>query len=771
MSSAKALFVNDGASGDTVWVTDATAVGTTQLPLIIDPGTHNIGLIKGPTTSFYSYKNKIMYVDEEFTISFPVMDKLKFYVTDGSVAGTTTFSVTTDANNIGLSLAAGLAGQVGNKFLIYDQSTSEVGLPPTVEFLVTDGTDSGTTTFTVAGPPYPLPFNPGPFFSFGNLVLFSATDYSGNDSLWVSNGTSAGTKPLAVKGAGTGTFPSGGLSPRDFTAFGDKVLFSGIDINRYAGLWITDGTAAGTYELTKNTSAGNITVVDGKAFFVDGSGFFGDLWVTDGTAAGTTELKAVGGTLTAFGNKVLDAGGPEIADLFVSDGTASGTQALKWTGEVAERFVALGNKVLFEAEDTADHLGLWVTDGTSAGTFEITEPNEYIFGFFNEVNFDGAVVGNEVVFSATDKLGETGLWVTDGTVAGTKEIRAPLSVADLVSIPPPPSPSGLKLASASDSGVKGDGLTNVTIPTITGKGVAGDKVTLRDGGKTIGTAKVAAGGTWSVTPASALAAGVHTLTATESGATGTSAASAALKLTIKTSAAIPSALGFAVGTDKGTAGDVVTVSGTGEAGDRVTVFDGAKALRGTTVGGGGAWTVALNPLAVGAHSLSAGEVDVAGNTSARSPAQRLTIAHAGPNAVTFFGSAGTDRFTGGAGADVFRFSAADLAATDIVKGGGGNDELRLTSAGTIRANGVGGVETYVLFNGAGNVLTLADGQFRRGHRQHDHGRWRQCRQHAERSRGVGGGQGGAEGRGRGRHTGRRAQRRCSRAAPARMCSN
>ena len=259
--------------------------------------------------------------------------------------------------------------------------------------------------------------------------------------------------------------------------------------------------------------------------------------------------------------------------------------------------------------------------------------------------------------------------------------------------------------------MKGDGITNVTIPTITGKGVAGDKVTLRDGGKTIGTAKVAAGGTWSVTPASALAAGVHTLTATESGATGTSAASAALKLTIKTLAAIPSALGFAVGTDKGTAGDVVTVSGTGEAGDRVTVFDGAKALRGTTVGGGGAWTVALNPLAVGAHSLSAGEVDVAGNTSARSPAQRLTIAHASPNAVTFFGSAGTDRFTGGAGNDVFRFSAADLAATDIVKGGGGNDELRLTSAGTIRANGVGGVETYVLFNGAGNVLTLATANF------------------------------------------------------------
>ncbi len=109
--------------------------------------------------------------------------------------------------------------------------------------------------------------------------------------------------------------------------------------------------------------------------------------------------------------------------------------------------------------------------------------------------------------------------------------------------------------------------------------------------------------------------------------------------------------------------------------------------------------------------MSASEVDVAGNTSAHSSAQRLTIAHASPNAVTFFGSAGADHFTGGAGADVFRFSAADLSASDIVKGGGGNDQLRLTSAGSIRADGVSGVETYVLFNGAGNVLSLANANF------------------------------------------------------------
>jgi uncharacterized repeat protein (TIGR03803 family) len=273
-------------------------------------------------------------------------------------------------------------------------------------------------------------------------------------------------------------------------------------------------------------------------------------------------------------------------------------------------------------------------------------------------------------------------------------------------------PSGLALASSSDSGVKGDRITNVATPTITGKGVAGEKVTLHDGGKVIGTAVVGRGGAWSVTPASALAVGVHSLTATESGKTGTSDASTALNLTIKTSAAAPSGLGFAVKADEGSAGDTFRVSGKGEAGDRVTLFDGKIAIGSGKVGAGGVWSITTaKALAVGAHSLSVGETDVAGNLSGRSPAERLVVAHAAANSVTFFGSSSIDKFTGGAGNDVFRFSAVDLGNTDIVKGGGGHDQLVLTSAGAVRTKGVSGVETYRLANGAGNVVTLAAANF------------------------------------------------------------
>ncbi len=101
---------------------------------------------------------------------------------------------------------------------------------------------------------------------------------------------------------------------------------------------------------------------------------------------------------------------------------------------------------------------------------------------------------------------------------------------------PPPAPTNLTLAPASDSGGVGDNITDVTRPTITGQGEAGDGVTLFDGTSPVGSATVQTNGSWSLTTSS-LSQGVNSLTATESNAAGTvSTASAALALTIDTTA-------------------------------------------------------------------------------------------------------------------------------------------------------------------------------------------------------------------------------------------
>ena len=341
------------------------------------------------------------------------------------------------------------------------------------------------------------------------------------------------------------------------------------------------------------------------------------------------------------------------------------------------------------------------TDGggtiTGSGTTTLS-----IAGTLAEVNADLATLSDKA--SEPDMIDMTtsdGLGGTDDHVVSV----------ELTALPPP---SGLALTPASDSGVKGDDVTNVTKPTITGDGAAGDTVALYDGTTAIGSAVVAAGGTWSATPTSALAPGVHTLTATETSATnGTSGSSAALKLTIKTSAPAPSGLSYAVAADKGGSGDTMTVAGKGEVGDTVTLYNGTTTIGSAAVAAAGTWSIiTASPLAIGAHSLSAHEVDVAANTSPASPAQSITIDSAtSDNEVVFVGNPGIDDFTGGPGNDYFYFSAANLANSDIVKGGGGTNYLVMTSSGTVNAGGVSGVEDYYLGNGAANSLTLANANF------------------------------------------------------------
>ena len=178
------------------------------------------------------------------------------------------------------------------------------------------------------------------------------------------------------------------------------------------------------------------------------------------------------------------------------------------------------------------------------------------------------------------------------------------------------------LAPASDSGVKGDNVTSVTTPVITGSGTAGDTITLLDGPTPVGTATVGADGKWSITTA-ALADGVHTLTATETDPTGpTSPASPALQVTIDTvPPTSPGNLVLAPASDSGVAGDGITniktpvITGTGAVGDTITLVDGSAVVGTATVGVDGAWSVTTNHLADGTHTLTAKQSDAAGNAS------------------------------------------------------------------------------------------------------------------------------------------------------------
>jgi ELWxxDGT repeat protein len=89
-------------------------------------------------------------------------------------------------------------------------------------------------------------------------------DAAGKYGLWVTDGTAAGTHELTdIKGA-----HSGGLAPSDFTVISNnEVLFNGVDASGNHTLWVTNGTVAGTHEVsvsgpsTSGLNLNDLTVV------------------------------------------------------------------------------------------------------------------------------------------------------------------------------------------------------------------------------------------------------------------------------------------------------------------------------------------------------------------------------------------------------------------------------------------------------------------------------------------------------------------------------
>ncbi len=751
MATVRALFAGYDAKGDlNLWITDGAAGGTSELQVA---GTYFSGLVDPYfPPDFTVLGNEVLFAGNDAS------GHVNLWETNGSVAGTAELTIT---GQYVYGLEPSDFTVFGGKAIFAGRDAADHN-----NLWVTDGTQSGTSELNVAGADsYGLfsSYYPQETIVLGSKVLFEGLDTNDRLNLWVTDGTVAGTSEVQVAAGYSDGLFNNGVSP-DFTLFGGKILFAGYDQNREYGLWVTNGTTAGTSELSSSAeySTGffnyytipDMAVINGHQAVFDGADVIDhvNLWVTDGTSAGTSELMVFGADpsglfyfnnqsnqqpdFALFGDKVLFRGQDSsgVIGLWSTNGTSAGTTEIipatadgtgifyNGTLQVAPDFTVLGTKVLFAGFDANGHVGLWVTNGTAAGTKELvvagSDPSGLFYNNGPVLDPDFTVIGGAAVFQGFDVNGHADLWVTDGTSAGTRELS--IGGADTSGIGPgdfavlsPPPPSGLALAAGSDTGVKGDGITNLRRPAITGTGVTGDKVTLYDGTKAIGTATVTAAGTWSITPASALTPGVHSLTATQNSAVfGDSAASTALTLTIKTSAPAPSGLSFAAAADKGIAGDTVTVAGKGEADDTVTLFDGTTAIGSIVVGAAGNWSITTaKPLGVGAHSLSTREVDVAGNTSAASPAQSVTISQANPNNVTFVGTPAADNFTGGAGNDIFRFTAANLTATDIVKGGGGTDYLEMTTAGTILAGGVSGVEIFDLANAGANHLTLANANF------------------------------------------------------------
>lgn len=277
--------------------------------------------------------------------------------------------------------------------------------------------------------------------SGGKAFLSGMEDW--NRGLWVSDGTAAGTRAILDLA------PVAGVDVAGTFYFGASAQDGG-------SLWKTDGTAAGTTFVSRFSTdpsvvarVSKLTAVGGRLFFAVDDGAHGaELWTSDGTTAGTNLVKdltpGAAGSLD-YSSELVDGGGTLFftcrwdagCGLWKSDGTEAGTAQLADLDSVAS-LVSVNGTLFFRATDPVHGSELWKSDGTPAGTVLVRDVVPGVAGSYPNAlaSFGG------VLFFRLGSDGST--WKSDGTEAGTVLVHTFPTSDPLV-------PSGSHLFSASGS--------------------------------------------------------------------------------------------------------------------------------------------------------------------------------------------------------------------------------------------------------------------------------------------------------------------------------
>ncbi len=353
-----------------LWKSDGTAANTVLVKDSIV--TSNFG----STITFINLNDTLYYMlNKNGSSTFATITEL--WKTDGTTAGTVLIKTLINDNpRSGTGDAPpGNYTVLGNK--LYFQFGSGKG----VELWVSDGTTDGTKEVVDLNPGK----NGGVFSSmivYKEKLYFGGSAITGKSELYSSDGTVTGT--TLVKGGNE-------LSePRYFTICNDTLYFQAIS-NSKEGLWKTDGTAAGTVNVTDTGFNYDAKVFNNSMYY----SFGGVLWKSDGTKEGTLSLKdSAGGVIGILNNTIYSAFSIPtdtqpyyVSSYWKSDGTAAGTQRVSDKLGKAASFNIINDKMYSLVEDAAGYAtALFESDGTDSGTINL---------------FNGISLSNPFVFNNT----------------------------------------------------------------------------------------------------------------------------------------------------------------------------------------------------------------------------------------------------------------------------------------------------------------------------------------------------------------------------------
>ncbi|MEZ5038386.1 MAG: MopE-related protein [Saprospiraceae bacterium] len=262
---------------------------------------------------------------------------------------------------------------------------------------------------------------------FEDQLLLAPNDVATGEELWISDGRPAGARLL--KDINRTTYD---VEVFDMELANEQLflLLYGMandreDILRYS-LWSLSLLDENATFLTGAESL-SLAAVNNKAVFTKyiAENSLIELWASDGTAAGTQKIET---SVTISNNDRFYRAGANLFiysrnQLVVTDGTSEGTRLLTTFQNLAfeglPEIATIGNLLFFNPNEEKPErdLGreLWVSDGTTEGTFVLADINE---GPEDSDPTYLTRVGNRLYFVAN----RTELWKTDGTISGTERI-------------------------------------------------------------------------------------------------------------------------------------------------------------------------------------------------------------------------------------------------------------------------------------------------------------------------------------------------------------
>ena len=215
------------------------------------------------------------------------------------------------------------------------------------------------------------------FTELGGKLYFSAQGTPGDDELWVTDGTQAGTTMIKAINPGRGA----GIA--NLVLLNNSIIFMASQNGITWDLWGTDGTDSGTKIIDTlnqptNSALGynNFSWIGNKVLFCTKE----KLLITDGTASGTDSLLSISAYTQGFG--YCDMAGqsyfilPEITgtdEMWRSDGTAGGTQSVlsfdttQFNITSLNAMQAFNNKLYLSATESNLGSDLFTFDGTPNG--------------------------------------------------------------------------------------------------------------------------------------------------------------------------------------------------------------------------------------------------------------------------------------------------------------------------------------------------------------------------------------------------------------------